>query len=110
LTASVTVEISGELELSVEKRMAQLTGFISASASNVLIGIGLLLLVRLVALVVYRLYLSPISKFPGPWLAASTLWYEFYYDVIKRGSYTWEIGEMHKKYGMNHVLLSRTWS
>lgn len=48
---------------------------------------------------IYRLYWSPVAKFPGPKLAALTLWYEFYYDVIKRGQYTWEIGKMHEKYG-----------
>ncbi len=48
--------------------------------------------------VIYRLYFSPISKFPGPKLAAATLWYEFYYDVIKRGRYTFRIEEMHEKY------------
>ena len=54
----------------------------------------------LVGLAVYRLYGSPIAKFPGPKLAALTFWYEFYYDVIKQGQYTWEIGRMHDKYGM----------
>ena len=49
--------------------------------------------------VVYRLYFSPIARFPGPRLAALTFWYEFYFDVIKRGSYVWEIQEMHKIYG-----------
>jgi hypothetical protein len=48
---------------------------------------------------VYRLYLSPISKFPGPKLAALTLWYEFYYDVVKTGTYMAEIKKMHDKYG-----------
>lgn len=48
---------------------------------------------------IYRLYLYPISSFPGPCLAALTFWYEFYYDVIRRGPYTWEIEKMHKKYG-----------
>ncbi len=46
-----------------------------------------------------RLYLSPLAKFPGPKLAALTLWYEFYYDVIKRGKYTWVIAKMHENYG-----------
>jgi hypothetical protein len=50
-------------------------------------------------LVIYRLYLSPISNFPGPKLAACTLWYEFYFDVVKRGRYTWKIGELHEEYG-----------
>lgn len=49
--------------------------------------------------IVYRLILSPIAKFPGPKLAAVTLWYEFYYDVIKQGQYTFKIREFHKQYG-----------
>jgi hypothetical protein len=51
---------------------------------------------------VWRLKLSPLSRFPGPKLAALTLWYECYYDVIKDGGgqYVWEIQQMHKKYGL----------
>lgn len=52
---------------------------------------------------VYRLHFSPIAKFPGPKLAALTLWYEFYYDVVKRGQYTWEIKRMHEQYGVPHL-------
>ena len=50
--------------------------------------------------VIYRLYLSPLAKIPGPKLAALTDGYEIYYDVIKRGKYTWKIGELHEKYGI----------
>ncbi|KAF2419032.1 cytochrome P450 monooxygenase [Tothia fuscella] len=50
-------------------------------------------------LILYRLFLSPISQFPGPKLAASTFWYEFYYDVYLQGRYTWKIKELHGKYG-----------
>ena len=51
------------------------------------------------ALVVYRLYFSPLSKFPGPRLAAATYLFEGYYDVVKRGKYTFKIGDLHAEYG-----------
>lgn len=56
------------------------------------------------SLSLHRLYLSPLAKFPGPRLAALTLWYEFYYDVVKKGRYSWKIAEMHEKYGRAQVL------
>jgi hypothetical protein len=52
-----------------------------------------------VVVVIYRLYLSPLSKFPGPKLAAATLLYEAYYDVILGGQYTFKIKELHEQYG-----------
>ncbi|KAK4118275.1 cytochrome P450 [Parathielavia appendiculata] len=51
------------------------------------------------ALAIYRLYLSPLSKFPGPKLAAATFWYEFYYDVWLGGKYIFHINQLHQKYG-----------
>ena len=53
----------------------------------------------LAGLAVYRLYLSPIAKFPGPKLAALSRWYEFYYDVVLRGQFSNHITELHKIYG-----------
>jgi hypothetical protein len=49
--------------------------------------------------VIWRLWLSPVARFPGSKLAAVTFWYEFYYDVIKGGAYVYEIERMHAKYG-----------
>jgi len=63
-----------------------------------------LFLIYSLFLVIYRLYFHPLAKFPGPRVAAATLWYEFYHDVIRRGKYIWEIKDMHAKYG---VILSR---
>lgn len=60
---------------------------------------GVVLFVYVVGGVFYRLYLSPLAKFPGPKLAAATLWYEFYYDNILKGQYTFKIMDLHKKYG-----------
>ena len=50
-------------------------------------------------LFIYRAFFDSLSHIPGPKIAAATLWYEFYYDVIKKGRYTWEIAKMHEKYG-----------
>lgn len=53
----------------------------------------------LVPLAIYRLHFHPLSKFPGPKLAALTGWYEFYYDIIKKGQFIWKLEELHKTYG-----------
>lgn len=47
----------------------------------------------------HRLFLSAISKFPGPKLAAATFWYEFYYDIVLGGKYIWKIKALHEQYG-----------
>lgn len=74
-------------------------------SSNIGLSISLLLFASVFLLcytiygVVYRLYFSPIAKIPGPKLAALTFWYQFYYDVVKRGQYTWKIEDLHRQYG-----------
>ncbi|KAL4971998.1 cytochrome P450 [Aspergillus desertorum] len=60
---------------------------------------GLVGATYLLLLAIYRLWLSPIAHFPGPRLAALTLWYEFYYDTILHGQLTFENARMHRKYG-----------
>ncbi len=70
------------------------------SQTNWVVDAGICALLYYVVTVVYRLYFSPLSKFPGPRLAAATLWYEIYYDVVKRGQYTFKLRELHEKYGM----------
>lgn len=84
--------------------MAQFFSMDSTLLSKAQIGF-VPVLVYIVTLAVYRLYLSPLAKFPGPRLAALTLWYEFYYDVVQRGRYTWKIREMHRIYGMRQMRL-----
>lgn len=71
----------------------------AASTSHLLVYGAAALLLYLISLAVYRLYLSPIAKFPGPKLAALTLWYEFYHDVVRGGQYCFKINELHDKYG-----------
>lgn len=81
-----------------------------ALSSLVLEFVALALVLYTVYGAIYRLYLSPIAKFPGRKLAALTLWYEFYYDVVKRGSYVWEIGKMHEEYGVLSIEERKTWN
>lgn len=78
--------------------MALLDSVSSTAAQAAITGLALFG-AFVVSLSIYRLYLSPLGKFPGPRLAALTLWYEFYYDVVKGGRYSWRIAEMHEKYG-----------
>nr|UVI58166.1 cytochrome P450 monooxygenase [Aspergillus subramanianii] len=47
----------------------------------------------------YELFFSPLSHIPGPKLAACTRLYEFYYDIVLHGRYTFKIAELHRKYG-----------
>ncbi|PGH11422.1 hypothetical protein AJ79_04923 [Helicocarpus griseus UAMH5409] len=53
----------------------------------------------LVCLAVYRLYLSPLARFPGPKLAALSRWYEAYYDIILGGQYYRNVDKLHDMYG-----------
>ncbi|KAL2882245.1 hypothetical protein SGCOL_002514 [Colletotrichum sp. CLE4] len=43
--------------------------------------------------------LHPLSKFPGPKLAAASYAPELWYDLVKNGRYTYEIIKMHQLYG-----------
>ena len=50
-------------------------------------------------LYLYRLFLHPLSKFPGPRLAAATSWYEAYYEIVLKGQYSRQISKLHDQYG-----------
>lgn len=52
-----------------------------------------------ICLVFYRLCLTPLAAFPGPFLAKTTHWYEFYHNFIRTGKYFEKIKDMHEKYG-----------
>lgn len=55
--------------------------------------------VYVLLLYTYRLTLHPLASFPGPRLAAMSLWYEFFYDFFHNGQYIFVIRDMHLKYG-----------
>ncbi|MCJ1305556.1 hypothetical protein MMC08_008370, partial [Hypocenomyce scalaris] len=66
---------------------------------SMVVATAVTLLLYFVTGAIYRLYFSPISKFPGPKLAALTWWYEFYYDVVLGGQYVFHLRTLHAKYG-----------
>lgn len=73
----------------------QLTGVTIAAALTIAF------IVYGVALAIYRLFFHPLSKIPGPWLAAATQWYETYYELVPNGGgmFTKSIKKMHDQYG-----------
>ncbi|KUJ12388.1 cytochrome P450 [Mollisia scopiformis] len=75
------------------------TTFVSVLQQHSVISAGCFILLFYVARTIYSVYFGPLAKFPGSKLAAATLWYEFYYDVILMGCYTFKIQEWHKEYG-----------
>ena len=100
----------------------------SGALHNPLLVAAGLILAFLVSTAIYRLYLSPLSSFPGPKIAgkfslrccerssslphsrghlhvliALTSWYACYYDLVAGGQYIWVIEEMHKKYGITLI-------
>ena len=60
-------------------------------------------------LIIYRLLFSPLANFLGPKLAATTGWYETYFELFKGsgGQYTFHIHKLHERYGKSGWLLPR---
>lgn len=61
--------------------------------------LALLSLAYISILIIYRLYLSPLAKFPGPKIAAVSWFDEAYYSIFLKGRYAFRIDELHDRYG-----------
>ncbi|EAT82965.2 hypothetical protein SNOG_09700 [Parastagonospora nodorum SN15] len=57
------------------------------------------IIIYALGLVVYRLYLHPLAKFPGPRIAAVTSFYEGYFEIVQKGQYSKHISKLHDQYG-----------
>lgn len=49
--------------------------------------------------VLYNLYLHPLRAFPGPKLAAASLWWQVHLEVFKGESLCMKLVELHRIYG-----------
>ena len=58
------------------------------------------LLFLILAKYIYRLTFHPLSKFPGPTLAAATSLYGAFYDLGPNTSYVKSFPDLHEKYGL----------
>lgn len=52
-----------------------------------------------VVTIIYRLHIHPLSRFPGPRLAALTGLYEIYFCAWGGGLFESEIERLHQEYG-----------
>ena len=54
-----------------------------------------------------RVWFHPLSRYPGPRLAALTLWWQCYYDVFLNGGgqLLAHLEPLHEKYGMCPYIL-----
>lgn len=55
---------------------------------------------------IQRLYFHPLSKFPGPKIAAASKLYEFYWDSYQHGRLWAKLPELHKRYGEYFTLVA----
>ena len=69
------------------------------SHPGLIAGLSLLVISLSVALAIRQIFYHPLSKFPGPRLAALTPLYKTYYEVFRGGELLGKIQELHNKHG-----------
>lgn len=77
------------------------TDMASPTVTQAILAIVTLTISSWIVRIVYRLFFHPLSKFPGPKIAAASHWPEFYYDLLhgQGGQFPAKIREWHEIYG-----------
>lgn len=70
----------------------------NASLWDILRSILVCLVIYNIAVVIYRLYFSPLARFPGPKIAAATPWYEIVIDLWSH-RFPQVLKKMHETHG-----------
>lgn len=97
------VEMAGDLSSQLRALAAMPTT--GGNIGGVACGIVALLFLYRFAVIIYRLVLSPLAKFPGPKIAAATSWYEAFFDLRSK-NFPDVLSDLHDKYGIqtsNHI-------
>ena len=79
--------------------------FTSLPTMSVTVCLAVFLVSATVAQAIKRLYFHPLARYPGPLLAASTMWYKTYYDIIMDGGWAEHLEHLHSVYGEQFLSL-----
>ncbi|KAF2722011.1 cytochrome P450 [Polychaeton citri CBS 116435] len=100
MTVTAFMENAGPITCLMAITAVYILDLLSLPNSVILLAVISIFTYYYILLSIYRLYVSPLSRFPGPKLAALTFWYEFYYDIWPHNfQYLWKIKDLHTKYG-----------
>jgi hypothetical protein len=92
--------INSVVSVPVQQPWGSIMDFIpTVSWGTAAVALPLTLILYLSSLCIYRLFLHPLAKLPGPKLAALSNYYEFYHDVVQQGQFTFHIQDLHRRYG-----------
>lgn len=80
--------------------------FASLSMS-VTVCLAVFLLSATVAQAIKRLYFHDLARYPGPLLAASTMWYKTYYDIVMDGGWAEHLEHLHRVYGEQFSITAK---
>jgi hypothetical protein len=76
------------------------TGFLASNLSLTLFQvISLAIPAAVFSVIIYRLYIHPLAKVPGPRLAAITWLYQTYYSFVGGSRFYLQIEKLHEIYG-----------
>ena len=70
------------------------------SIPQILLAIALVFVTHRATIISYRLYFHPLSRFPGPKLAACTTLYRAYYQMVCDGEHVAQATKLHESYGI----------